>query len=1155
MPNDLLGFRKVDLSDKYDLANEAVYLTGTQALVRLCLMQAKIDEKSGINTAGYVTGYRGSPLGGLDQQFASAARHLADADVTFQPGLNEDLAATAVWGTQQVAIRGEGKKEGVFALWYGKGPGVDRSGDVFRHGNLAGSAAKGGVLALLGDDHTCESSTTCHQSEYAMVDAMMPVLNPASIAEIVDFGLHGWALSRYSGLWVGLKCVKDNVESSGSVSLPLDRFNPVIADTELPVGGLNIRANDDRHEQERRLHRFKLDAAQAYARANNLDRVVMDGGPMPRIGIISTGKSWMDTESALEELGIDAAHAAGMGLATYKIGMVWPLEPEGLKTFASGLDLMIVIEEKRGLIEGQAREILYGMQDAPMIIGKRNESGERLFPEEGALDAVMIASALANLIPGMEEEAARISALQSGSITELGVSRTPYFCAGCPHNSSTKLPEGARGYAGIGCHWMAQSMDRATEGYTHMGGEGANWIGEAPFSNRDHVFQNLGDGTYNHSGLMAIRAAVAAGVNITYKILYNDAVAMTGGQHHEGGLPPPQIFAELRGAGVARIVVVSDQPDHIEKSQFSLGTEIVHRDQLQFAQSELAKVKGVSAILYIQTCATEKRRRRKRGLAADPTRRVVINPEVCEGCGDCGLQSNCVAILPLETPLGTKRAIDQSACNKDFSCLKGFCPSFVTVEGGSLRKPDPVSNEPNDLPDPSPRLSLARPKSILLTGVGGTGVVTIGALLGMAAHIEGKGFGLIDMAGLAQKGGAVTTHIRLAQRPEDIKAIRIAPGGADLMLGCDALTGAARSTLALMKPDAHIVANTYEMMTGAFVRDRNFSLPAEDIHRRLIKAVPDGQAHLVNATELARGLLGDTIGANLFMLGAAWQIGLIPLSEGAIAEAVRLNGVAVEFNLSAFRWGRAWAIDSARVADAAGKAPEPAPESLQMIVQDRVSRLIAYQDKVYAERYRTFVESIAQADSAHDSALARAVARNLFKLMAYKDEYEVARLITNGTFDADIAARFKGKIKVTYHLAPPFLPGIDTATGRPRKYAFTAWIKPLMRGLAKLKGLRGSWADPFSYTHERKVERQLIEDYRDTLKEAVSQLNDYNYETVLALAELPDQIRGFGSVKAQAIKEYEKARQRLMTETANPKLGNLQEVSRESEHIYCGGSN
>lgn len=1135
MPNDLSGFRKVDLSDKYDLSNEAVYLTGTQALVRLCLIQAKIDEKSGLNTAGYVTGYRGSPLGGLDQQFASAARQLADADVIFQPGLNEDLAATAVWGTQQVAIRGEGKMEGVFALWYGKGPGVDRSGDVFRHGNLAGSAAKGGVLALLGDDHTCESSTTCHQSEYAMVDAMMPVLNPASIAEIVDFGLHGWALSRYSGLWVGLKCVKDNVESSGSVSLPLDRFNPVIPDTELPVGGLNIRTTDDRHEQERRLHRFKLDAARAYARTNKLDRVVMEGGKGPRIGIISTGKSWMDTESALEELGIVTARSAEIGLATYKVGMVWPLEPEGLKTFASGLDLLIVIEEKRGLIEGQAREILYGMQDAPMIIGKRDESGERLFPEEGALDAVMIARALAERLPGMEEDAARLSALQTGNITELGVSRNPYFCAGCPHNSSTKLPERARGYAGIGCHWMAQSMDRATEGYTHMGGEGANWIGEAPFSDRDHVFQNLGDGTYNHSGLMAIRAAVAAGVNITYKILYNDAVAMTGGQHHEGGLPPTQILAELRGAGVARIVVVSDEPDDIDASQFSPGTEILHRDQLQIAQSELAKVKGVSAILYIQTCATEKRRRRKRGLAEDPARRVVINPEVCEGCGDCGVQSNCVAILPLETPLGTKRTIDQSACNKDYSCLKGFCPSFVTVEGGSLRKPDQVSNETVDLPDPIPRLTLDRPKSILLTGVGGTGVVTIGALLGMAAHIEGKGCGLIDMAGLAQKGGAVTTHIRLAQKPEDIKAIRIAPGGADLMLGCDALTGAARSTLALMKPDAHIVANTYEMMTGAFVRDRNFSLPGEDIQRRLIKAVPDGQGHLVNATELARGLLGDTIGANLFMLGAAWQLGLIPLSEASIAEAVRLNGLAIEFNLSAFRWGRAWAVDPTHVDQAAGGASEPEPQSLQMIVEDRVSRLIAYQDQGYADSYRTFVERIAQADTARDAPLTSSVARNLYKLMAYKDEYEVARLITNGAFDGDIAARFDGDIKVTYHLAPPFLPGIDTATGRPRKRAFGAWIRPLMGGLAKLKWLRGSWVDPFGYTHERRVERQLIKDYRDTLYEAVSQLSDDTYGTVRALAELPDQIRGFGPVKAEAIEEYEKARQRLITELANPK--------------------
>ena len=1112
--------RQVTLSDKYDLSADTVYLTGTQALVRLCLMQSGRDRAMGLATAGYVTGYRGSPLGGLDQQFGSAKTALESAGVLFQPGLNEDLAATAVWGSQQAALRGEGSKDGVFALWFGKGPGVDRSGDVFRHGNLAGSAKLGGVLALLGDDHTCESSTTCHQSEYALVDALMPVLNPSNIEEIVDYGLHGWALSRFSGLWVGLKCVKDNVESSGSVSLPANRPLPVLPEVDLPAGGLNIRAGDDRHDQERRLHRCKLDAARAYARANGLDRVVWSGGPQPKIGIVSTGKSWMDVASALADLGLDETKAADMGLATYKIGMVWPLESEGLRAFAEGLDVLIVVEEKRGLIEAQARDILYGMQKAPVIIGKRDETGQHLFPADGALDPVMIAQALVNRLPGMAEARTQLDARQRHNVTELAVSRTPYFCAGCPHNSSTVLPDGARGYAGIGCHWMSQMMDRATEGYTQMGGEGANWIGEAPFSTRGHVFQNLGDGTYNHSGLMAIRAAVAAGVNITYKILYNDAVAMTGGQAHEGGLLPAQIAAEVLGAGVARLEAVSDQPQTFDLSGFPSGTKVHHRGNLQAVQSELSQLKGVTVLLYEQTCATEKRRRRKRGLVDDPPRRVMINPEVCEGCGDCGIQSNCVAILPLETPLGTKRAIDQSACNKDFSCLKGFCPSFMTIEGGQLRKPDAVGGAPEDLPDPAPVLTLDQPRSILLTGVGGTGVVTVGALIGMAAHLEGKGVGLIDMAGLAQKGGAVTTHIRLATHPGQINAIRIAPGSADLMLGCDALTSAGRGALALLKPDGHIVANTHEMMTGAFVRNRDFRLPGKDMQDRLEAAVPEGHAHLTDATDLARHLLGDTIGANLFLLGAAWQKGLIPLSEGAISQAIRLNGVAIEFNLSAFAWGRAWATDPDKI-EALVAMPVPAPEPLEALIADRSKRLMTYQNAGYASEFTAFIDEIAALDSIPDRRITRAVAGNLYKLMAYKDEYEVARLLSNDTFDATLRAQFEGDFRITHHLAPPMLPGRDPATGRPKKRAFGPWIKPALRLLAWLKWLRGSWADPFGYTTERRMERQMITRYRECMQMVMGQLTGANYDVAVELAKLPSEIKGFGPVKEAALNSYD----------------------------------
>ena len=1129
MLNDLSSLRNVALSDKYDLSVDQVYLTGTQALVRLCLIQSERDRAAGLSTAGYVTGYRGSPLGGLDQQFSSARKALDAADVVFQPGLNEDLAATAVWGTQQAAMRGEGTKEGVFAMWYGKGPGVDRTGDVFRHGNLAGSAEKGGVLALLGDDHTCESSTTCHQSEYALVDAMMPVLNPANIQEIVDFGLHGWAMSRYSGLWVGLKCVKDNVESSGSVALPADLPPALSPDISLPPGGLNIRANDDRHEQERRLHRWKLDAAQAYARANGLDRRVWSGGDMPRIGIVSTGKSWMDTQSALHSLGVDEARAAELGVATYKVGMVWPLEAKGLEDFAKTLDLLIIVEEKRGLIEGQVRESLYGTHGAPPVLGKKDESGQPLFPAEGALHPVMIARALAARIPGLEAESRALDTAADRHVTQLLVSRTPYFCAGCPHNSSTVLPEGARGYAGIGCHWMSQSMDRATEGYTHMGGEGANWIGEAPFSKRAHVFQNLGDGTYNHSGLMAVRAAVAAGVNITYKILYNDAVAMTGGQAHEGGLPPSQIAAEVLAAGARQIEVVADTPNEVGLSGFPSGTKVHHRGNLQSVQSQLAQVEGVSVLLYIQTCATEKRRRRKRGLAPDPARRVVINPDVCEGCGDCGVQSNCVAILPLDTALGTKRAIDQSACNKDFSCLKGFCPSFVTIEGGSLRKPDVTGTIPEGLPDPTPTLSLNQPLSILLTGVGGTGVVTIGALLGMAAHLEGKGAGLIDMAGLAQKGGAVTTHIRLAERSEQIKAIRIAPGGADVMLGCDLLTSAGAFSLTLMKPDGHILANTHEMMTGSFVQDRNFALPGHDMQARLATAVPEGQCHLVSATKHAETLLGDSIGANLFMLGAAWQLGLIPLGRGAIEEAIRLNGVAIELNLAAFAWGRAWAVDPEKLAQDTAVA-KPEAETLDALVADRVRRLTAYQSKTYARSFAAVVERVSALDPDPSQAFSVAVARNLFKLMAYKDEYEVARLLSGDVFQDALSKQFEGDFRVMHNLAPPMLPGTDPATGRPRKRAFGPWIKPAMAVLARLKILRGGWLDPFGYMAERRMERQLIVTYRGMIDWVLNEINAHNYDLAVQFAQTPDQIRGFGPVKHEAVGAVEAEQKSLLAQ-------------------------
>lgn len=1113
--------REVDLNDKFDLTKDRVFISGTQALIRLCLMQAQRDKSAGLNTRGYVTGYRGSPLGALDQQFGRAGKLLGGAGVVFEPGLNEDLAATAVWGSQQAELHGEGAQDGVFAMWYGKGPGVDRSGDVLRHGNLSGSSRHGGVLVLMGDDHTCESSTTAHQSEFALVDAMMPVLNPATLRELVEFGLHGWAMSRYSGLWCGLKCVKDNVESTGSVDMAPEGFRSVLpAGHDLPDGGLNIRRGDTPLIQEARLHQHKIAAAQAFARANGLDRVVRSGGDAARIGIISAGKSFLDTQDALGLLGA-GAEDGDSGLALYKVGMTWPLEPEGLRRFARGKDLLIVVEEKRGLIEDQVRSLLYGEPGAPVIIGKKDETGAVLFQAEGALDPVQIARAIGARAPcpALKQALDHLPDGKAGG-TELGVARTPYFCAGCPHNTSTRLPDGARGYAGIGCHWMAQSMGRNVEGYTHMGGEGANWIGEARFSTRKHIFQNLGDGTYNHSGLMAIRAAIDSGVNITFKILYNDAVAMTGGQTHEGGMDLYRIAREVMAAGAREIVVVSDRPDLLDKTRLPANTRLSPREDLLEVENRLSKVEGCSILIYEQTCAAEKRRRRKRGKMEDPPKRIFINPRVCEGCGDCGVQSNCVAILPEETPWGRKRRIDQSACNKDYSCIKGFCPSFSTVDS-ALRKPKAQDVRLTDPPEPE-RSELSDVYSVVLTGVGGTGVVTIGALLGMAAHIEGKGCGIIDMAGLAQKGGAVTSHIKLAPSQEAIGAIRIAPGGADLVLGCDLLVSAGDT---LMKTVAtgrtQAVVNTAEVMTGAFTRDPDFKLPVPMMEFRLRRALGDGAAHMVDATRLAESLLGDSIGANLFLLGVAYQKGLVPLSSEAILRAIALNGVAVAFNTDAFRLGRCWAHDAAMVEVLVPRAPDPANETLDDMIARCTADLGDYQDKRYAARYADLAMYVITVDPDPEQRLSRAVARYAHKLMAYKDEYEVARLYSQPEFRASLAAQFEDPGKIRLHLAPPGLTRKDPATGRPRKMAFGPWIFPVLRGLSRLRKLRGSWADPFGRTAERRKERQIAADYLSRMAGVAESLSPDTYDLWVEIAELPEKLRGFGPVKEGNIQRYE----------------------------------
>ena len=1065
-----MTLRSVSLDDKFDLAQDRVLVTGYHALVRALLMQKERDRRAGLNTGGFVTGYRGSPLGGLDQQMMRAGRQLSAADIKFQPGLNEELAATALWGSQQAELRGEGKFDGVFGMWYGKGPGVDRSGDVFRHANLAGSAKNGGVLALMGDDHTAESSTTAHQSEFHFVDVMMPILNPAGVQEIIDYALYGWAMSRYTGTWTALKCMHETIESTGVADGSVDRIKIVTpTDFVMPEGGLNIRLVDAILSQEARLHDFKRDAMLAFLRANKLNQIVTSGGRNPKIGVITTGKAYLDVRQALDELGLDEVKCNDVGLRLFKIGCPWPISRAELAEFAQGLELIIVVEEKRSLIEVQVREELYGTANQPVCIGKKDEQGNWLFPVKGALDpndvAICIGERLLRVAPN-DELAAHVARLKSAqrALTETTdvAARVPYFCSGCPHNTSTRVPEGSRAYAGIGCHYMAQWMERKTLGYTQMGGEGANWIGEAPFSERGHVFQNLGDGTYNHSGYLAIRAAIASGVTMTYKILFNDAVAMTGGQANEGGLNVPQIARQVAAEGARRIVVVTDEPWKYPKdTDWPRGLTVHHRDELDAIQRELATVPGVSVLIYDQTCAAEKRRRRKRGAFPDPLKRVVINDLVCEGCGDCGIKSNCVSVQPLETEWGRKRTIDQSSCNKDYSCIKGFCPSFVMVHGAELKKGESVAEPADWAALPAPSLPLTNhPYGIIVTGIGGTGIVTIGAVVAMAAHLEGKGVGVIDMAGLAQKGGAVFSHIRIANAPEDIHAIRVHAGGADLVLGGDLVEVGSKKVLTAIKPgNSRVVVNTAEFLPGDFTRNADFSLPTERLKRAITDHAGGENSHFVNASRLANALLGNSIGANMFMLGYAYQLGALPLSGEAIEQAIEMNGQAVAMNVAAFRYGRRAAVDPAAVESLVAPQQQTndaltLSQSFAETVERRVVFLTAYQSKRYARRYRALVEKMRAAEAEKvpgQSGLAEAVARYLFKLMAYKDEYEVARLYTDTGFVERVKAQFDGDLRFEFHLAPPMLAKRNPATGEPKKKAYGPWMLKVFKVLKKFK--------------------------------------------------------------------------------------------------------
>ncbi|MGV6805759.1 MAG: indolepyruvate ferredoxin oxidoreductase family protein [Ruegeria sp.] len=1120
---------KISLNDRFDLTKSPVLLNGTQALVRLMMMQKARDTAAGLNTAGLVTGYRGSPLGAVDLQMSRAEKQLAECDVTFQYGLNEDLAATALWGSQQAGLRGDGKFDGVFGLWYGKGPGVDRSGDVMRHANMAGSAEHGGVLMAMGDDHTGESSTVLHQSEWSLVDMYMPIVSPAGVQEILDYGIYGYALSRFAGVWVGLKTMKDTIEVTSVVDGRPERMQLVTPEFDMPEGGLNIRLGDTPHLQEARIIDYKRFAAETFSHANRLDKR-MWGKSGAKIGIAAAGKNWLDLVHAMSLLNIDEAEADRLGITTYKIGQTFPLDMKGFHDWAEGLDLIIIVEEKRKLIEVQVKETIFDDRRGRRVYGwYKGGAGtlhrEELFPTRGALDPIMIAEKLGGILieEGRETDGIRAGleslsdARRNDNAQEIAT-RLPYFCSGCPHNSSTKVPDGSRAYAGIGCHYMVQWMDRNTTGFTQMGGEGANWIGEAPFSTTKHVFQNLGDGTYNHSGVQAIRAALAAGTNITFKILFNDAVAMTGGQENEGHLTAERIVREVKAMGVQHVAVVYDEKEDVNFKALPGDVETHERAELMAVQKKFREIEGVSAIVYIQTCAAEKRRRRKRGTFPDPDKRVFINTDICEGCGDCGVQSNCVSIVPKETELGRKRAIDQSSCNKDFSCLNGFCPSFVTLEGAKIRK---EATTEIDIPHlPSPVLpQIEGTHNVVITGVGGTGVVTIGAVLAQAAQIDGKGAGMMEMAGLAQKGGAVHIHCRLANKPEDISAIRVATGEAHALIGGDLVVSAGAKTLGLTRTDkTGAVVNSHEIITGDFTRNTEFHIPVDRLELALEARLKDGLA-LFDATELARVLMGDSIYSNMMVFGAAWQRGLLPVSHEAILQAIELNGAAVERNKRAFEVGRWAVLHPEEVARIVTPTVTELPKTPEQSIAFRADHLIAYQGKRLSKRYLKLVESI------EDAQVRDAVARGYHKLLSYKDEYEVARLLLDNRNKA--AAEFDGDFRMTFHLAPPILGG-KGPDGRPRKRQFGEWLLGPMKVLTKLKGLRGTPLDIFGYSAERRMERALIRQYEKDMKEVLPRLDDNTRDAIVALSRLPLDIRGFGPVLAANEAKAAKRREELL---------------------------
>ncbi|GAA0408195.1 indolepyruvate ferredoxin oxidoreductase family protein [Cocleimonas flava] len=1146
---------EVSLDDKYKLNTTRAYITGIEALVRLPMLQHQRDQERGLNTAGFVSGYRGSPLGGVDQAMWKAKKYLDEHNITFVPGINEDLAATAVRGSQEVGLMPGSKFDGVFGMWYGKGPGLDRSIDAIRHANAAGTSKWGGVLAVVGDDHGCKSSTYPYQSEHLFMSLSMPVLAPANVQEVLDLGVYGIELSRYCGCWVGLKAITENMDSAVSAKIDPNRIEIKIPKTfHMPDDGVNVRWPDTPLAQEERLNKYKIYAARVFARENNLNKIVMDT-KTPKLGIITSGKSYLDVLQAFDDLGIDKKLASELGIRVYKVGMPWPLEPVTTHEFAEGLDEILVVEEKRSVMEDQLTGQLYNwpVDKRPKVVGEYDEHGQDLLTNLAELTPAMIARVIFQRITPYMNDAELIN----DSVIETMQKRVDFinrkerklakprkisnreamYCSGCPHNTSTAVPEGSIAGGGIGCHYMSTwSKNRPAHNYTHMGGEGVTWTGIAPFTETKHMFQNLGDGTYFHSGLLAIRQSVASGVNITYKILYNDAVAMTGGQPVDGNLSVAQLVLQLKGEGIQRIEIVSDNPK-AHKSLNDSTVSISHRDQLNLVQKSLRETTGTTILIYEQTCAAEKRRRRKRGIMPDIDQRVVINEAVCEGCGDCSVKSNCMSVIPKETEVGRKRQIDQAACNKDFSCINGFCPSFVSVAGGELKKnkESNISVENNNLPEPT-RPLIDQPWNILVTGIGGTGVLTVTSVLSMAAHLENKGIATLNQTGLAQKFGPVISHLRIANEQKDIHAVRIPAGDADVMIGCDLIVSASDDALAKLNVErSHAVINDTLTPTAEFVHNPDAVFQDEAMKHSIIDELKEGRVDFLPATEIANALLGDTIATNLFMLGYAYQKGLIPVSSEAIFKALELNKVRIDFNKKAFMWGRMALLDRKKVEEAANveKNRFTPLEDLEDIIEYRANDLVGYQDEEYAQRYRNSVNAAKEVETAvmdksaeldgHENSLllTKAVAKVLYKVMAYKDEYEVARLYTDGRFKKQIEETFEGDTEMSFYFAMPLISKRDPDTGHLVKRKYGAYMLPVLKNLAKLKRFRGTKFDLLGKTAERQVERQMITDVNNTISTVLKTLNPGNLLHAIEIIELANDVRGYGHVKEANYEQYQ----------------------------------